>query len=138
MPLKMAELEEPQLNLTPMIDIVFNLIIFFIVSMQFSNEQQFDVQLPSSSNAQPLTSPPDEIIVNVLADGRVAIKDEILTLDQLRTMLSDAQARYADQAVLVRGDGRGVLQHTVNVFSVCRAARIENFSLATQPPEGAP
>lgn len=61
-----------------------------------------------------------------------------MTLSQLQTLLEQAQARYADQAVLVRGDGRGVLQHTVNVFSVCRAAKIENFSLATQPPEGAP
>ena len=52
-----------ELQMTPMIDIVFLLIIFFMVGTQFTEqERQFDVQVPSVSDAPPLTSRPDEIV----------------------------------------------------------------------------
>lgn len=133
MPLKVEALEEPQINLTPMIDVVLNLLIFFMLGTRFADmERQFDVQLPTASSAQPLTSPPDEIVVNVFADGRIVVKQETLSLVELETQLRSAQARYADQAVLIRGDGQGVYQNVMNVLAACHQARITNFSLATQ------
>lgn len=133
MPLKSDSLEEPVLNLTPMIDVVFNLIIFFMVGTRFADmERQFDINLPQVSDAQPLTSPPDEIVVNVFGNGRIVVGEETLTLQQLRARLEEAHARYADQAVMIRGDGQGVYQHVMDVLSTCHAARITNFSLATQ------
>jgi biopolymer transport protein ExbD len=133
MPLKVEALEEPQINLTPMIDVVLNLLIFFMLGTRFADmERQFDVQLPTASSAQPLTSPPDEIVVNVFADGRIVVKQETLSLVELETRLRAAQARYADQAVLIRGDGQGVYQNVMNVLAACHQARITNFSLATQ------
>ncbi len=133
MPLKVEAMEEPMLNLTPMIDVVFNLIIFFMVGTRFSDmERQFDIHLPQVSEAQPLTSPPDEIIINVFSDGRIIVGEKTLGLDELEVELKQAHDRYADQAVLVRGDGRGVYQHVMDVLSVCHTAGITNFSLATQ------
>lgn len=133
MPLKVEAMEEPMLNLTPMIDVVFNLIIFFMVGTRFSDmERQFDIHLPQVSEAQPLTSPPDEIIINVFSDGRIIVGERTLELDALEVELKQAHDRYADQAVLVRGDGRGVYQHVMDVLAVCHTAGITNFSLATQ------
>jgi biopolymer transport protein ExbD len=133
MPLKVQSLEEPQLNLTPMLDIVFNLLIFFMVGTRFTDmERQFDVQLPETGQAQPLTSPPDEIVVNVFDDGRIVVRQKTLTLEELETLLKTARGRFADQAVLIRGDGRGVYQNVMDVLSACHRARITNFSLATQ------
>lgn len=133
MPLRMEPLDEPQLNLTPMIDVVFNLIIFFMVGTRFSDmERQFDIHLPEVSAAQPLMSPPDEIVVNVFADGRVMVQNDVYSLAALRDFLEGARERYADQAVLVRGDGQGVYQHVMDVLAVCHEAGIENFSLAAQ------
>src|SRR5579864_1898601 len=107
MPLKSQPLEEPALNLTPMIDVVFNLIIFFMVGTRFADmERQFDIQLPQVSDAQPLTTPPEEIVINVFSNGRVVVREATLTLDQLQDLLEQAQARYAEQAVLIRGDGQ--------------------------------
>lgn len=133
MPLKVDSLEEPTLNLTPMIDVVFNLIIFFMVGTRFADmERQFDINLPTVSAAQPLTRPPDEIIVNVYPDGRIIVGQQTLNLTELETHLREAHGRYAEQAVLVRGDGRGVYQHVMDVLAACHQAGIENFSLATQ------
>lgn len=133
MPLKMQPLEEPQMNLTPMIDVVFNLLIFFMVGTRFADlERQFDVQLPQVSAAQPLTSLPDEIVVNVFADGRVIVSREELSRDALLERLIEARGRYADQAVLIRGDGQADFQQVADVLAICHQAEIRNFSLATQ------
>jgi biopolymer transport protein ExbD len=133
MPLKIAALDEPQLNLTPMIDVVFNLIIFFMVGTRFADlERQFDVQLPRVSAAQPLTNLPDEIVVNVYRDGRVVVNRDPMTIAQLETTLRAARERYADQAVLVRGDGQGIYQSVIDVLGACQRAGIRHFSLAAQ------
>lgn len=133
MPLKVATIDEPQINLTPMIDVVFNLLIFFMLATRFADmERQFDVQLPTASSAQPLTSPPDEIIVNVFPDGRIVVSQQTLTLAQLEARLKAAHARYADQQVLIRGDGQGAYQNIMDVLAACHSAQIVNFSLATQ------
>lgn len=133
MPLKVEPLEEPQINLTPMIDVVLNLLIFFMLGTRFADmERQLDVQLPTVSAAQPLTSPPDEIVVNVFADGRIVVRQELLTLAGLEERLREARTRYADQAVLIRGDGHGIYQNVMDVLGVCQRVGIGNFSLATQ------
>lgn len=133
MPLKVAPIEEPALNLTAMLDVVFNLLIFFMVGTRFADmERQFDVQLPQVSAAQPLTNPPDEIVVNVFGDGRIVVGRQPLTLAELETRLNEARQRYAEQAVLIRGDGQGVYQNVMDVLAVCQRAQIANFSLATQ------
>jgi len=139
MPLKSEPLEEPQLNLVPMLDVVFNLIIFFMVGTRFADmERQFDIHLPEVSDAQPLTSPPDEIVVNVFDTGKIVVGERTLSLEELKAVLDQAQARYADQAVLIRGDGQGVYQNVMDVLGACHAARITNFSLATQIKNEAP
>lgn len=137
MPLKMQALEEPRLDLTPMIDVVFNLIIFFMVGTRFADmEREFDVQLPQVSHAQPLTTPPDEIVINLFANGRVIVGTREMTLADLRTLLSDARNRYADQSVLVRSDGHSTVQLLAEVFSVCQEVGLRNYSLATTMTEG--
>ncbi|MSR59841.1 MAG: biopolymer transporter ExbD [Planctomycetaceae bacterium] len=133
MPLKVEALEEASLNLTPMIDVVFNLLIFFMVGTKFADmERQFDVHLPQVSQAQPLTNPPDEIVVNVFGDGLIVVNQQTLSLEALETRLQEAHGRYADQAVLIRGDGSAVYQNIMDVLAVCHRAQIVNFSLAAQ------
>lgn len=136
MPLKLDNLEEPQLNLTPMIDVVFNLIIFFMVGTRFSDmERQLDINLPQVAAAQALSTPPDEIVINVNIDGKVIVRERTLNLQELRDLLIDAKKRYAEQAVLVRGDGQGVYQRVADVISICHGTGITNLSLAAQVSE---
>jgi biopolymer transport protein ExbD len=90
------------------------------------------VQLPQVSAAQPLSNPPDEIVVNVYADGRLLVSREELSRAELQDRLTTARERYAEQAVLIRGDGGASFQQIADVLAVCHAAQIRNFSLATQ------
>lgn len=133
MPLKVREHEEPTLNLTPMIDVVFLLIIFFMVGARFTElEREFDINLPTVSEPKPLTNPPDRIEVNVYRDGRLKVAGQFLSLDELRTQLEQAQQRYADQAVMIRADGRNAYQSVIDVLSICEKAQIKHFSLAAR------
>ncbi len=139
MPLKVREHEEPTLNLTPMIDVVFLLIIFFMVGARFTElEREFDINLPTVSEAKPLTNPPDRIEINVFRNGRIKVAGQFLTTDELRDRLEQAQQRYADQAVMIRSDGRNAYQQVIDVLSICEQAHIKHFSLAARVEDEAP
>ena len=126
-------MEEPQLNLTPMIDIVFLLIIFFMVGTQFTQaEREFDIQLPTVTDAQPLSNLLDDIIVNVRESGEIVVDKKILSLDDLEKSLSLAKEKYADQSVIIRGEGQGTYQNIINILNACRKAKITNISLASK------
>ena len=133
MPFKTDTIEEPTLNLTPMIDIVLLLVIFFMVGTQFSEEErQYSIELPTVSDAQPLTALPDELVVNVDGEGRIYIQDRELTRDELRQELTAARERYADQAVVIRGDADGPYQNVMTILSLCKDAQIRNVQLANR------
>lgn len=136
MPLKTSEVEEPALNLTPMIDIVLLLVIFFMVGTQFTDsESQFEIVLPTVSDAQPLTSLPDEIVINVTKDGSIYLGNEPKTPAELEVELREAKARYADQAVVIRGDQVGPYQHPMTVINICKRAKIKVIQLANKIEE---
>ena len=134
MPLKAFDpADEPQINMTAMIDVVFLLLIFFMVGTQFSErERQFEVKLPTVSTASPLTGLPDELVINIASDGSVVVRDERLTLTQLEEQLKAAKKNYADQAVVVRGSGPDPYQHVADVLEVCERAEISSISLASR------
>ncbi|MGE0376783.1 MAG: ExbD/TolR family protein [Planctomycetaceae bacterium] len=137
MPLKTDQPEEPGINLTPMIDIVLLLVIFFMVGTQFTEaERQYEIDLPAVSVAQPLTALPDEIVINVTKEGAVMVKGRSVSVDELRQALRAARARYADQAVIIRGDGAVVYQRIMDVLNLCQQEKVTHVQLANRLQEG--
>ena len=131
MPLKMEPLEEPQLNLTPMIDIVLLLVIFFMVGTQFTDqESQLDIELPKVAEAQPLTGGPDELTVEVRRDGTALFEGEPVEDAELSARLTAARERFQGQAVVFRGDRTIDYQRVMSVVSIAERAGIENIQLA--------
>ena len=139
MPLRTETSEEPVLNLTPMIDVVFLLIIFFMVGARFTQEaqeQQFQVQLPTAAPVETLGCQPDPLVITVTAAGQASIAGRPYSTAELQQFLVRARESYADQAVIIRGDAAGSYQSVVDVMSLCHAAQIRRFSLAFQPLGG--
>jgi len=138
-PLKTIPLDEPGLNLTSMLDVVMLLIMFFMAGTQFKDdEKQYDIQLPTVSDATALSGQPDEIIVNVHQDGRIIVRTETKTEEQLETFLTEARERFPGQGVIVRGDANVPYRHVMSAMGACRRAGIRNLSLAYRPGEAAP
>ena len=138
MPLRVDAPEEPSMNMTPMIDVVLLLVIFFMVGTQFSEtETEYDIELPTVSSAQPLTGGPDPLVVNVRRDGSLFLGQRRIDPSELERELRAAKVRYARQAVVVRGDGQGPYQHVMTVLDLCRRAQIVNVQLANRVEEQA-
>ena len=133
MPLKTHQDELPAINLTPMIDIVFNLIIFFMVGARFTDlERKVDLTVPQVSDIRTLTPTPEKRTINVYRDGRIELDGEPVTTDQLIVRLADAQRQYADLGVTVRGDGQGQFQNVATVLTACRQAGIAELGISVR------
>ena len=108
MPLKTHLDEQPTLNLTPMIDIVFLLIIFFMVGTKFTElERKIGLTVPEVPDRGALTAAPEKRVVNVYRDGAITLDQVPVSLDELTSRLSAAQRQYDELGVLVRGRSEG-------------------------------
>ena len=123
------------MQLAPMIDIVFLLLIFFIVTWQFSrSETELNVSVPTAEEGSELNRPKGEIIINVLSDGAIRVEGLTVDLPQLLDKLSAIAKQFENQPVRIRGDGNVAYQRIVEVIDTCQKAGIWNISFATQRP----
>ena len=114
------------INLTPMIDVILTLLIFFMAATKLYDwdEQKLDVQVPVVSSAQPLTDVPDDIKLRVSREGTIAYNEDVIDLAEATTRLRAARKNYPDQGVMIRADGRVPHQKVAEVMSACHAAGI--------------
>lgn len=116
-------------NMTPMFDMMFLLIIFFLVTSQFEREEkELDVQLPEGTEAMPLTARPREIYINIDAAGQYYVDRKILTLGELEQFLRQASTNNpATATVIVRADKRAQWDHVAAAFRACNQAGIRDY-----------
>ncbi len=128
--------EAPGFQIAPMVDIVFLLLIFFLVTWNFARyEPELDVQVPSAKEGKETRRAVGEVILNVKADGSIVMNRRVLTPDALREALTKISQLYPDQAVVLRGDENVDYRFVVDVLDICRAANIWNVAFATSRPE---
>jgi len=131
--------ELPHINMTPMVDVVLCLLIFFMVATRFYDwdESQFTVRVPQVSDAAPLTSAPEDLLLSIRSPGEVVVGETTYDLRELTALLKDAKARYADQGVLIKGDANLSYQDLADVLAVCEAAGIRGVRLPVRPRDDA-
>jgi biopolymer transport protein ExbD len=133
MPLKTHIDEQPTLNLTPMIDVVFLLIIFFMVGTKFTElERKIGLEVPEVSEVKTLTPAPERRVINVFNDGHIEFDRETVSVQELVQRLSQAQSEYTDLGVLVRGDGEGAFQNVATVLGACREAGVTDMGISVR------
>ena len=119
-------------NLTPVIDVVFLLLIFFLVATRYDQqERELDIELPEVVQAQPLSMTP-ELVVNVSRDGKYTIATNEYSETQLVSLIAEAKRNNPHQRVLIRGDGEVPLKFAVRVMSYCNQAEMEYQIAAIQ------
>lgn len=127
--------EEPEITLTPLIDIVFLMLIFFMVSTTFLRESAVDIVLPEARD-EPATQPADQLVLTISADGQFTVDGRRLAntaFDTLRLALIDAHARMPDAPLLIRADANARHQSLVTAMDAAGAAGINRLSIATLP-----
>jgi biopolymer transport protein ExbD len=133
MPVRHQLEEMPTLNLTSMIDVLFLLIIFFVVGTKFIEaERQIELKLPQVAKSDALSSAPEKKIVNVYRDGQVTLDRKDVSLEQLEAQLAAARGQYRGLGVLVRGDGLAPFERVANVLNACKRAGIADLSISVE------
>jgi len=129
-----VEEESPRIELTPIIDMVFLLLIFFLVATTFQQtERELSIALPDSEAAGPITMQLREIVINVTNEGAIIVGGRTVGIEDLRAIVSQAVEANAEQKVSIRGD-RDVPYGTVaRVLDVCKAAGVDEPFLDTVP-----
>ena len=122
------------LSLTPLIDVVFLVLIFFLVTSEFEEEERrLDIVLPTASSAVPMTSKPREIVVDINADGETYLHGEATSLDKLRQLMTVAVNKNpTNQSVVIRADHRTSFQPVVTLMDLCNQTGISNYSVTTK------
>lgn len=124
------------IGITPLIDVVFLLLIFFLVATRFAEEdREMDVQLPTASEAKPLIAEPKEIFINIDEAGHYFVGGKMVGEDELEELLQQAlQNNPLNQSVIIRADRRVQLQPVVTVMNLCNKVGILDYKLTTEGP----
>ncbi|MEK6799142.1 MAG: biopolymer transporter ExbD [Planctomycetota bacterium] len=119
-------------DLTPVIDMVFLLLIFFLVATTFhQTEREMKIALPSASSSLPISRLMQEFVINVDQEGRTFAGGRSVESQTLRTMLREALAANPEQKVTVRGDRNCIYANVVTVLDLCKASGVAEPYLDT-------
>ena len=133
MPLKTHLDDEPTLNLTAMLDVMFLLIIFFMLGTRFiDDERKIGLRVPEVVDRGALTAAPARKEVNIYRDGTITLDKTPVNLEQLTARLAAARRQYSDLGVLVRGDARGDFQSVASVLTACKQAGIHDLGITVR------
>ena len=119
------------LEMTPMIDIVFLLMIFFLVASKLDeDDRSIEVMLPQASAAKPLTSRPREFVINIDRDGAYYAGARPVRLDDLRQLLKQSAAdNPGRQTVILRADENALHKFVVAAMDACVQAGIDDYQV---------
>jgi biopolymer transport protein ExbD len=127
------------LSLTPLIDVVFLLLIFFLVTSRFDEEERrLPIELPVATSAMPMTSRPREIAIDIDSEGRFYAAGQAVSEVDLETILRRAVTNNPDnQQVVIRADAGVPFQPVVSVMDMCNRTGVTDYSVTTKEgPDG--
>ena len=123
--------ENPQLDMTPMIDVVFELIIFFVVTLTQCNAKDETIRLEDGTHGIELTPeemPPTQMTVDVARNGRISMGDITMTPEQIGQRVKERKRKSGEFPVLIRADKKARHEAVARVMNACTANGIWKIS----------
>jgi biopolymer transport protein ExbD len=128
--------DESEINVTPLMDIVFIMLIFFIVTATFTREKGIDVRTPDNSPNEDDTVPPPALLLSVQEDGWVRVNNvRIIDAQSTKPVVEEFMAREPKGVVLVSAAPTAKAGVTVTVMDQAKAGNATAVSLALQQEE---
>ncbi|MCM2374354.1 ExbD/TolR family protein [Aporhodopirellula aestuarii] len=125
--------ETATINLTPMIDVVFLLVIFFMVGSKFDNgEDHLQVNVPGVAEMRSMARLPDERIVEFTSAGVLRLDGAEVSPEQLTGLLRSQHQSYPALKVAVRADDNIPYGQVAEVLQRVRASGVDQIGVATQ------
>ena len=117
------------MNVVPLIDILLVLLVIFMIIPV--HNMGLDAQLPLPSTHPPESSPPDVVVVQVLADGSLRINQEPVSWDRLSARIEEVFKQRASRVAFIRGDGPVEFGVVAKVIDVMHTSGIASVGLLT-------
>lgn len=120
--------ENNEIELTPMLDVVFILLIFFIVTTSFVKETGIDVNRPTAATAE--KKPKGNILIAINSNGDIWIDNREIDVRAVRANIQQLKARYPQSSVIIQSDRQATTGTLVRVMDQIRLAGVQNISIA--------
>ncbi|MDO3387150.1 biopolymer transporter ExbD [Gilvimarinus sp. SDUM040013] len=131
--------DEDSINLTPLIDVVFLLLIFFMVSTTFTKETHLEIDLPEAvGETAPEAADPLEVLIS--AEGGYTVNGRVLVNNQTGTLsaaLTEVAAGDTDQRLIITADAKASHEFVVRAMDTAGQLGFVNLSITTRRPEAA-
>ena len=119
------------LNMTPLIDCVLQLLIFFMLSSSFVLQSGIHVDLPKAR--APRLQEEQNIVITITRTNDIFLNDEKMTIEQLPISLLEKIARSKDRAVLIKPDRRVETGKLIEVMGIAKSVNVESIGIMTEP-----
>ena len=127
---KKSVYDEQEMNLTPMIDCVFLLLIFFMVTTVFKQPYSLQVELPEAQQAQVVEE--KKLVASISSDGRMEINRHPVTMANIYQVLAREKEGTRSLTLVVRTDKETKHKYLLDLFEAAKRAGIEKIPLATE------
>jgi biopolymer transport protein ExbD len=125
---KRSKFVSPQLNIAPLIDVIFLLLIFFMLTSTFVSQTGIKINLPKAVSSKVLLK--DRLIITIDEKNSLYIHDKKITEKELRSILKEVAA--SKKSLLIMADKSSSVGKIVEVWDICRQAGITQINIATQ------
>jgi biopolymer transport protein ExbD len=122
------ENDEQTIDLTPMLDVVFIMLIFFIVTTSFVKETGIDINRPSAATAEKKAK--GNILIAITADGEIWLDKRQIDIRAVRAHIQRMKAKFPQSAVIIQSDAESKTGLLVRVMDQIRLAGVQNISIA--------
>ncbi len=116
-----------QIDIAPLIDVIFQLLIFFMLSSSFTFQSAINVKLPKALTSDVIKE--ENFIITITRENVIYVNGRIAALKELKENLS--QSNSAAQTILIKADRRASVGRIVDVWDLCRNLGIERINIAT-------
>lgn len=124
-----------EIPMTPLIDMVFLLLVFFLVATNFTRrEMDHAVLLPESEAGVKVANVPDRIVINIRENGVMIVNGRVATETELRSLVTGFASTHPERPAVIRADGRVRYEAVMKVFGICRAGGVKHVDLPVMEP----
>jgi len=129
-----GERNDIEIDMMPLIDMIFILLIFFLVTASFVKESGVEVNRPEAASAEMKEA--TGMIIGITSEGQVFINREQVALRRVRGLVEIFLAENADGGVIIDADGDCATSRLIAVLDQCRLAGAENIAVSATKPKG--
>ena len=125
------ENDEAEINITPMLDIVFIMLIFFIVTTSFVKEKGLEVSRPSNSPPKEIVKKKGPIVVKIDANGNISMKGRMLERKAVEANLEREKAEKPESPLIIAAHPDADTEALVIILDAAEAVGVGSVSVAT-------